>query len=203
MRWLVRLGPGVALAVAVLGGRAGPSTAQAPSSQAAEARDMALVGYQDLQARSAYQPVIQLQGGRWIAYVGHHGGQALNPLTGRVEDNGTSIVDVTDPRSPRYLYHIPGAPGGPQEGGAQMVRVCMRSELPRGDRSKVYLLRTFANLAQEIWDVTNPSAPTILTTVISGINGTHKNWWECDTGIAYLVTDGRQDGWRSNRMTKV
>jgi len=57
--------------------------------QPAEQRDMSLVGQDDLQARSAYQPVIQRQGNRWIAYVGHHGGQRLNPLTGQMELNGT------------------------------------------------------------------------------------------------------------------
>ena len=35
---------------------------------------MDLVGYNDLQARSAYQPTIHHQGDRWIAYIGHHGG---------------------------------------------------------------------------------------------------------------------------------
>ena len=39
-----------------------------------QARDMRLVGHNDLQARTAYQPVIHQQGNRWIAYVGHHGG---------------------------------------------------------------------------------------------------------------------------------
>jgi hypothetical protein len=72
----------------------------------AEAKDMALVGYSDLQARSAYQPTIHKQGERWIAYVGHHGGskevpKPRNPLTGAEEFNGTSIVDVTDPRRPK------------------------------------------------------------------------------------------------------
>ncbi len=67
---------------------------------------MRLVGYSDLQGRSAFQPVIVEQNGRWIAYVGHHGGTALNPLTGKTEANGTSILDVTDPRQPRYLHHI-------------------------------------------------------------------------------------------------
>src|SRR4029453_4916367 len=38
-----------------------------------EAKDMRLVGYSDLQARSAYQPLIHRQGDRWIAYIGHHG----------------------------------------------------------------------------------------------------------------------------------
>ena len=61
------------------------SHAQHPAS----AHNIALVGFHDLQARSAYQPVVHAQGGRWIAYVGHHGGTAVNTLTGRAEDNGT------------------------------------------------------------------------------------------------------------------
>ena len=62
-----------------------------------EGKNMDLVGYNDLQGRSAYQPTIHKQGNRYIAYIGHHGGSAMNPLTGKMEDNGTSIVDVTDP----------------------------------------------------------------------------------------------------------
>src|SRR5215470_7559597 len=38
-----------------------------------ETKDMALVGYHDLQARSAYQPLAREQNGRWILYVGDHG----------------------------------------------------------------------------------------------------------------------------------
>ena len=90
---------------------------------AEEQRNMRLVGSDDLQARSAYQPVVHHQGARWIAYVGHHGGKRMNPLTGQVEDSGTSIVDVTDPKHPRYLHHIPGAQGEAEAGGAAMVRV--------------------------------------------------------------------------------
>src|SRR5215475_12128601 len=73
-----------------------------------EASNMRLVGYSDLQARSAYQPTIQHQGDRWIAYIGHHGGtpeipKPRNPLTGQDEFNGTSIIDVTDAAHPKYL----------------------------------------------------------------------------------------------------
>ena len=165
---------------------------------APEAKDMALVGFNDLQNRSAYQPVIHRQGDRFIAYIGHHGGTALNSLTGRVEANGTSVVDVTDPRNPKYLAHVPGSPAGSGEaGGAQMVRVCDGKDLPKGDRTKTYLLRTFGNEGHEILDVSDPSKPTLLTKVISGLTTTHKNWWECDTGIAYLVSYKKDEGWRS------
>ena len=166
-----------------------------------EKRDMDLVGYNDLQARSAYQPVIQRQGGRWIAYVGHHGGAALNPMTGARENNGTSIVDVTDPKNPKYLYHIPGDQGGAESGGAQMVRLCDGKTLPRGDPAKVYMLRTFGNQAHEIWDVTVPEKPERVTVVSDKLRNTHKNWWECDTGIAYLVSGVA--GWHTRRMTQV
>jgi hypothetical protein len=44
-----------------------------PAQRTPRASNMGLVGYNDLQARSAYQPVIQKQGERWIAYVGQDG----------------------------------------------------------------------------------------------------------------------------------
>src|SRR5881396_4039233 len=76
----------------------GPAPSQTPArGHGAEAHDMELVGHDDLQGRSAYQPTIHQQRGRFVAYVGHHGGRAKNPLTGADEDNGTSIVDVSDP----------------------------------------------------------------------------------------------------------
>ena len=196
------------LALVTLG--AGPASSQAPTrGHGAEAHDMELVGHDDLQGRSAYQPTIHQQRGRVIAYVGHHGGKARNPLTGTEEDNGTSIVDVTDPARPRYLAHIPGMPGGPEQGGAQMARVCDRM-------GKTYLLRTFGNniagAAHEVWDVTDPARPAKASTVASGLTSTHKNFWECDTGTAYLIsgdlvkTDPLQlgpSGWRTWRMTKI
>ena len=73
-------------------------TAAVAAQQQAEKNNMELVGSSDLQGRSAYQPVIHKQGDRWILYVGHHGGMALNPLTGKEESNGTSILDVSDPK---------------------------------------------------------------------------------------------------------
>ena len=170
-----------------------------------EASNMKLLGWSDLQARSAYQPTIHQQGGRWIAYIGHHGGtddipKPVNPMTGQAEPNGTSIIDVTDPATPKYLKHIPGAEGTYEAGGAQMVRVCDGSQLPKADKSAVYMLRTFGSEAHEIWNVADPANPKLITR-LGGLKDTHKNWWECDTGIAFLVS-GAPD-WRTKRMTQV
>jgi hypothetical protein len=170
-----------------------------------EAGNMRLVGVNDLQGRSAYQPTIHKQGDRWIAYIGHHGGtdaipRPINSLTGQQEFNGTSILDVTDPARPRYLFHIPGQAGRYEAGGAQMTRVCDGSMLPRADRHAVYLLRTFGTEAHEIWNVTVPESPQLIKR-LPGLRDTHKSWWECETGIAYLVSG--VPGWRARRMTQV
>jgi hypothetical protein len=184
------------------------AAAQAPKvGDQPEAKNMRLVGYSDLQARSAYQPTIHHQGNRWIAYIGHHGGtdavpKPVNPLNGQAEFNGTSIIDVTDPANPKYLKHLPGLEGTYEAGGAQMVRVCDGATLPKGDKNAVYMLRVFGGQAHEIWNVANPENPVLLKRIEDGnLNDTHKSWWECDTGIAFLVSGVK--GWRTRRMTQV
>ena len=220
-----RVGTGLVLLVlgwAVAGLSAAPAAAQArggggggnqpnpaavtlpvPAAQMKEeAVNMQLVGFNDLQGRTAYQPTIHHQGNRYIAYVGHHGGSGMNSFTGATDQNGTLIIDVTDPKTPRTLAHIPGeaTPQGAGE-GAQMVRVCDGSALPRGDRSKVYMLRSFGGSAHEMWDVTDPSKPVRINVIVNGLRDTHKSFWECSTGIAYLV--GGAPGWRADRMTMI
>jgi hypothetical protein len=215
----------VLIASAVVLGAAAISgfNAYAEDAQAGSSRNMRLVGTNDLQARSTYQPTLhKYANNRYILFAGHHAlglqGEgllpnakplpSLNPLTGKNELNGTSIVDVSDPRHPKYLFHLPVSDGA--NGGAQMVRVCDGSTLPIQD-NKIYMLRTYANSAHEIWDVTNPGNPVAVDTVAGGnpvignqtgapgaLAGTHKSWWECDTGIAYIVGrrgNDTKDGW--------
>jgi len=166
-------------------------------------KNMRLVGMKDLQARSTYQPLVhKYPDGRYIFFGGEHGGSSLNPLTGMVENNGVSIVDVTDPRHPVYLFHLPA-----DHGSSQMVQACDGSVLPQGIPGKVYLLRTDGNFGHEIWDVTDPSNPVFVSAPTSDLNGTHKNWWQCDTGIGYLVgylrPDGTPTGWTPSRGLKI
>ena len=190
----------------ILGPIVATSAAEQKIGAPPEAMKMRLIGYNDLQGRSAYQPTVHRQGNRYIAYIGHHGGtpevpKPLNPLTGQLEFNGTSIVDVTDPAHPQYLAHIPGTPGNYEEGGAQMTRVCDGRTLPKGDPNKTYLLRVFGGKSHQIYDVTDPAKPALIWQREGELNDTHKSFWECDSGIAYLVSG--VPGWRVNRMTEV
>jgi len=175
-----------------------------------DAADLRLVGHDDLQARSAYQPVVHAYGERRILFVGHHAGEALNPQTGKVEKNGLSIVDVTNPAAPKYLAHVP--PTGNEASGTQHVQVCDGSALPHADRSKVYAIRTNGLLSYEVLDVTNPAKPAFVTTIAEtgvssrpksdrGNRETHKFQWDCATGIAYM--NGTAPGWRVTRILQV
>jgi hypothetical protein len=159
-------------------------------SQSGEQKNMVRVGHVDLQGRAAYQPnVIVYPDGRTIAFVGTHNGSAPNTLKAGnpVEQNGTMIIDVTNPSRPVEKAHIPVPVAG---GQAQMTRMCLGSDLPGGTNGHVYLLRNVqGNAAQrsgyEIWDVTDVSNPSPVAS-LQGIRSTHKDWWECKTGIAYM-----------------
>ena len=164
--------------------------------------NMKVEGFNDNQGRPIYQPLVVNQNGREILYLGNLAGSIVNPLTKQVEANGTSIIDVTDVHHTKFLFHIPGPPGNVGSAGAQMARVCSGDVLPHGEKGKWYLLRAYGNVgpdeAHQIWDVTDPAQPVFVTTVVSGLSNTHKSWWECDTGIAYLVAGSKADGWHQS-----
>lgn len=161
------------------------SSALAEISQSGEQRNMRRVGHTDLQGRPAYQPnTIQYPDGRTIAFVGTHAGSRPNPLRNNaVEENGTMIIDVTDPDRPIEKFHIPVPVAG---GQSQMARMCLGNQLD-GTRN-VYLMRNVQGSSQsgfEVWNVTNVNSP-VLVGAMRGVRSTHKLWWECSTGIAYL-----------------
>jgi hypothetical protein len=166
-------------------------------SQSGEQKNMQRVGHTDLQGRPGYQPnVIQYPDGRWIAFSGTHSNIPVarpgftflpNPLNNNADErNGTMIIDVTDPTNPQEVAHIPVAFQG---GQAQMARMCLGSDLNEDLRGKVYLMRNIqgggAGSGYEVWDVTDVKKP-VMTSELRGIRSTHKHWWECNTGIAYL-----------------
>jgi hypothetical protein len=164
--------------------------------------NMKVVGFgNDLGCSNSDQSWVEHQGNREIYYAGSATGDTFNPLIGQNQVCGVQIYDVTNPAQPQFLAQIPGDPAG---GGAPHVFVCSGNTLPSATRGHYYLLTHRGNTAtgqgrHEIWDVTNPSAPTLVTTIVSGLSEYHRSWWECDTGIAYLVAGGKADGWHEGQ----
>ena len=157
-----------------------------------EASNMKLVGWSDLQARSAYQPTIHKQGERWIAYIGHHGGTddiptPVNPMTG--QPSPTAPRSSTSPirRRRNTCATSPARRASTRTAARRWCGCATAAQLPKGDKTAVYMLRSFGGQAHEIWNVADPSQAQLLITRLEGLRDTHKNWWECDTGIAYLV----------------
>ena len=106
------------LLLVVLSGCQAPAGQPAAASAAADpladaAQNVRLVGYHDLQGRESLvvTTLSDAANGSWV-YVGHHesfwdGKPKLNPITGKMEWNGTSILDVADPAKPKLVWHIP------------------------------------------------------------------------------------------------
>ena len=215
-----------ATAVAILA--LGASSALANDiRQSGEQKDMRRVGHVNLQGRAAYHPYfINYPDGRVIAFVGTHSSAIPptpptgidsnlpkpNPLKpgSPVEANGTMIVDITNPARPVEKFHIPGPI---PQGGAQTQsnRMCLGSDLPGGISGRVYMMRNVqTNNADvsgyEVWDVTDVTNPTLVGE-LRNLRNTHKHWWECKTGIAYLPGSKKSpqlqdsDGVRASRCS--
>jgi len=63
--------------------------------------NMKVVGFNDNQGRpSSDDGWIENQNGRYIVYMTSTGGSMFNPITGQVDNSGTSLIDATNPRHP-------------------------------------------------------------------------------------------------------
>ena len=154
---------------------------------AAEALNVRFIGHSDLQGREALQVVLKGN----TAYVGHHRGEENNPMTGRMEPNGTTMLDVSDPKKPKIIKHIPG------HNGAESRAVQVVEKYFDG---KDYLLRNQESsefTGFEVWDITDRSNPKLIST-IDKLHAAHKGWWDAKTGYAYL--SGIRPGWRGQHL---
>jgi len=150
---------------------------QAQQARAVESHRTRLVGFNDLQGRETLQ--VELRGD-WC-YVGHLPGKRPNPLTGKDEDNGTSVLDVSNPASPKLIAHIPGAPGAN----------CRAVQIIRRD-GKDYLARnheTKSSCSFQVFNITNRAKPELVANVgetpAGALSYAHKGWWDEATGLYF------------------
>ena len=201
---------GVAAAGTLLRGQTRP--AADPLSDGAS--NMKLVGYSDLQGREALVVTTKSDpaNGSWV-YVGHHesywdGKPKMNPITGKMEWNGTSIINVDDPARPKYVWHIPNDTNRNSRG------VSVVYDYKFDGSGKDYLIRnsealtegeTGTDLKYQIFDITTRSSDPSKISLVSEIAGTppnscgqgcggkfimraHKGWWSQETGYFYAAS---------------
>lgn len=152
-----------------------------PSS--GEKQNVKLVGYNDLQHRESLQVTCR---GDW-AYVGHHGGMNLNPLTGQEEPNGTTILDISDPSNPTIVCHIPSENANCR--AVSVVEDYMGSQ-------KDYLIRnheTGTEWKYEIFDITDRANPAKISEIThegdEPFNFAHKGYWSEESGLFYSASN--------------
>lgn len=204
------------LAMAAIGcGGAPPAADQAATDPRADgAQNVRLVGYNDLQGRESLvvTTLSDPANGSWV-YVGHHESYwdakpKMNPITGKMEWNGTSILDVADPSNPKYVWHIPNDTNRNSRG----VSVVYDYKFDSSGRD--YLIRnsealtegeTGTDLKYQIFDITDRGTDPSKISLVSEITGTppdscgrgcggkfiiraHKGWWSQDTGYFYAAS---------------
>lgn len=183
-------------------------------ARADDARNMRLVGYNDLQGRESLvvTTLADAANGAWV-YVGHIEAfwdhkPKMNPITGREEWNGTSILNVDDPANPKLVWHIPND----SDRNSRGVSVVYDYKFDGSGRD--YLIRNSEHLTQgetgtdlkyQIFDITDRGTDPSKISLVAEITGTpanscgpgcggpfimraHKGWWSQETGHFYAAS---------------
>ena len=214
--WIVSL---LTVCVLSLGSCSQSTTGDVANPAAADpmaegAQNVRLVGYNDLQGRTALMVLAKSNpaNGDWV-YVGHHesfrdGQPLLNPITGNMEFNGTSILEISDPANPKLVWHIPN------ETNRNSRAVWVVYDYQHDGSGRDYLIRNSEDLTQgetgtdlkyQIFDITDQATDPSKITLVSEITGTppnscgrgcgggfiqraHKGWWSGETGYFYAAS---------------
>jgi len=149
---------------------AGPARADA-IPRGWQAEHVRPVGFSALGGHfGAFKLSIKQAGGRWYLYMGHS------------FEQGWSILDVTDPKSPRYVRFIPyTAPRG-----------WLTAQMTLHGDIMVTALNSFTDRDPAdggilIWDISDPTAPRQVSRFTTGPQGTHRNSYPGGP-YAYLST---------------
>jgi hypothetical protein len=186
------------------------------------ASNVRLVGYNDLQGRQALQVTAKSDpaNGNWV-YVGltpndRNDPQAsddaqsndepiLNPITGKMEYNGTAIVEISDPANPKFVWHIPNEVAHVNSRGVSVVYDYGFNSTPANHD---YLIRSFDTGKEfkfQIFDITTRATNPKAIALVSEITGTppnscgpgcggpfkiraHKGYWSQKSGLYYSAS---------------
>ncbi len=142
-----------------------PPSREAPPAGPSWSHRLEVVGYSDLDGRPGFKLAMQEVGGRHYLYLGH------------LWHRGWSIVDVTDPRTPRLLRFIDGPPNTwtiqVQVAGGRMVTALEKIGSGWGEDPSAPFETGIL-----IWDVSDPEAPRGLGHWVTGGSGTHRNYYD-------------------------
>jgi hypothetical protein len=149
-------------AITVIVGLATPALAD-PIPPGWEASKMEPVGYSSVDNRKgAFKMALKKVNGRWYMYLSH------------LWHYGWSIVDVTDPRDPKFVKFIPGSDN------TWNIQVTLHDNLMLTALQKS-AVAWGANPAKPqdegvlIWDIADPVNPQLLAHWKTGAGGTHRN----------------------------
>jgi hypothetical protein len=145
-----------ALALAVFLGHGAAFADQMPSGWQAE--NMQPIGFSGLNGHpGAFKLAIKHVNGHWYLYMGHS------------FDEGWSILDVTNPRDPKYVKFIPFH--GPDVLTSQVslhdniLITALNSATERPDMGAAAL----------IWDISDPTNPKQISQWVAGLRGSHRD----------------------------
>ena len=152
-----------------------------------EAQNMKPIGYTDLDGRrGGFKMAIKhAADNHWYLYLGH------------LWDYGWSIVDVTDPKNPKYVKFIDG-PKNTWDIQMTLHDNLMITALQQsppdwgGDPSKPF------DEGVLIWDISNPTDPKLLSHWKTGSTGTHRNSYP---GGKYAYLSAAAPGYKGNILT--
>ena len=159
------------------------SAAADPIPAGWEASNMEPVGYSSVGDRKgAFKMAIKKVNGRWYMYLGH------------LWHYGWSILDVTDPRDPKFVKFIPGADN------TWNIQVTLHDNLMLTALQKsVAAWGADPKKPQDegvlVWDISDPINPKKLAHWKTGGGGTHRNSYP---GGRYAYLSAAQPGYSGN-----
>ena len=145
-------------------------------------QNVSVVGYSNLDDRPGFKMSIVESNGRWYLYMGH------------LWHFGWSIVDVTDPSSPKVVKFIPGPSNTwtiqmEISGNTMITALEQIAEGWGGDPAKPY------DEGVLIWDISDRLNPKQVGQFKTGSTGTHRNWY---SGGKYMHLAAEMPGFKNH-----